>query len=69
MTAEKTITDYICITANTGSKLSEKVNNLLAENDGWQPLGTVAMAEWNHATHFSQAMVRYEGVASRGAKI
>lgn len=55
MPAEKIITDYMCITANTGSKNSEKGNDLLAENDGWQPLGTVAM-------------VRYEGVVRRGAK-
>ena len=65
---QKVVSEYKVIHSSCANELSEKVCTLI--NDGWQPYGSIAYAEfcppasaYNEATNqFVQAMVRYDEI-------
>jgi hypothetical protein len=54
------VIQYVCLNGNDSSELTKLVQNLLDEG-GWQPLGSVAVAQETDDCYplFAQVMVRY----------
>lgn len=60
-----TIIEYKGVSAQSSNKLSEKVNNLIVQNVGWQPFGSISLTSAGGSDYrFGQAVVKYAEAGS-----